>query len=730
MVIRVKLPNGQYGNFPDDMPHDQIETVLRKQFPVENPYDLAPLKSPSEWYANAPKKGIASIPSDIGESLSNMGGNLSESLSNLLPELFESGAQVATNPGRALKNIGAGLGDVLTGSFNAPYNVAQYLKGKDIPYFNKAADYVPHIPDLGMNKRLELEESQPGDALLRMAASFAPFSKIGAINNGARELAKKGLSGGLYGVTQNQNPIETAILGPITEGVFKAGSIAANKIPSAVERVKNVRDYGKLQEYIEKLKTNESLLNEPVNNLESELIQSKKEAHNKFGKTTPEALTYGAEMAARKIDDLHSELNELTQEKSKLGIPEHLTPEKIKADIISPSEQAINESKQSIDRYLNKNGEHATDISKQLHSRSQSIENYWKSSYGQLKNDLKESEFHMADLPTYELDVASIIENIKHGKNSNMKDIFPIMNSEIHGLMDKAPTPKDITADDFLTKYQSFRDARYDLLQRAKNERDSVSRRALFKAYEESKPLEASIKNTLEEGLGDYRPEFERINEGYSRQIYPLRENPLIQKAKEGTPIDNAMKQARGFDEGSELVRELIKQDPELSRNVLGQEYANKHHELLNPDATSAQYIYENPELVDLLKIHEEAKSTHEKALDLHKNSEQYKKFGETESKIKSKISKLDKNINSFKEHAEKINRHESNLEQQKKLNLSEKIKIENEKKIIQDKIKRAEKDKGYLTGKLSKLIKYSAAIAISGVAGNELSKAMKNIFK
>lgn len=56
MVIRVKLPNGQYGNFPDDMPHDQIETVLRKQFPVENPYDLAPLKSPSEWYANAPKK--------------------------------------------------------------------------------------------------------------------------------------------------------------------------------------------------------------------------------------------------------------------------------------------------------------------------------------------------------------------------------------------------------------------------------------------------------------------------------------------------------------------------------------------------------------------------------------------------------------------------------------------------------------------------------------------------
>ncbi len=33
MTIRVKLPNGQYGQFPDDMPHDQIEAVLKKQFP-------------------------------------------------------------------------------------------------------------------------------------------------------------------------------------------------------------------------------------------------------------------------------------------------------------------------------------------------------------------------------------------------------------------------------------------------------------------------------------------------------------------------------------------------------------------------------------------------------------------------------------------------------------------------------------------------------------------------
>lgn len=33
MTIRVKLPNGKYGQFPDDTPHEQIESVLRKQFP-------------------------------------------------------------------------------------------------------------------------------------------------------------------------------------------------------------------------------------------------------------------------------------------------------------------------------------------------------------------------------------------------------------------------------------------------------------------------------------------------------------------------------------------------------------------------------------------------------------------------------------------------------------------------------------------------------------------------
>ena len=32
MPIQVKLPNGQIGSFPDDMPHEQIEAVLQKQF--------------------------------------------------------------------------------------------------------------------------------------------------------------------------------------------------------------------------------------------------------------------------------------------------------------------------------------------------------------------------------------------------------------------------------------------------------------------------------------------------------------------------------------------------------------------------------------------------------------------------------------------------------------------------------------------------------------------------
>ena len=143
MAIRIKLPNGQYGNFPDDMPHDQIEAVLQKQFPVQ----------PQE-----PE----------------------QSFLNKLP-----------------RNIGAGALQGLTGLINIPYNIAQMLPsqkrsdsyetalGESLRATN--AERIPHIPQYDYTKMLGIK-GQPttSDEAIQLATELA--LPVG----GAGKLAAKG----------------------------------------------------------------------------------------------------------------------------------------------------------------------------------------------------------------------------------------------------------------------------------------------------------------------------------------------------------------------------------------------------------------------------------------------------------------------------------------------------------------------------------------------------------
>lgn len=134
MAIRVKLPNGQYGSFPDDMPHDQIESVLQKQFPQQ---PVAPEQS-------------------FGEKL--------------------------------LPNIGAGIAKGVTGLANIPYDIAKMAGGaqrKD-PYEQQLmqalgeqqqqpnAERIPHFGEHNYAKMLGMTgEPTAADEAIQMGTEFA-----------------------------------------------------------------------------------------------------------------------------------------------------------------------------------------------------------------------------------------------------------------------------------------------------------------------------------------------------------------------------------------------------------------------------------------------------------------------------------------------------------------------------------------------------------------------------
>jgi hypothetical protein len=243
------------------------------------------------------------------------------------------------------------------------------------------------------------------------------------------------------------------------------------------------------------------------------------------------------------------------------------------------------------------------------------------------------------------------LKNIKDLEVINGKFVIkgqPEVSADLQAIIDKAPKPTDVSADDFLTKYQDFRDARYELSQRAKDSPTAMERKQARLAYNESKPIEDTVKKALYEGLGEHRPEFERINKGYSEQIYPLRANSVMKKALKGKLGPNTIEDLIGNGEGQELMRDLIKQDPELLRNILGQRYASKPEALHNIDEATAEYLYEMPELKKI--IDEQKKIVSDKLIAVAKAKEtknislQRKVAFETEAKeLRKRLDRIEK---------------------------------------------------------------------------------------
>lgn len=335
-----------------------------------------------------------------------------------------------------------------------------------------------------------------------------------------------------------------------------------------------------------------------------------------------------------------------------------------------------NQANLDIGKHLNKGANHAVKLAAGIGHRLGNIENYWKGSYKNLKDTLKNSEFKMQDLPQYNNDIEHVIKNIKDLKIVDGKFVIanePEVSSQLQSIISKAPTSEDVSASDFLSKYQDFRDARYNLLQQAKTATTSAERRALFKAYEDSKPIEETVSKALNEGLGPHKAEFQRVNEGYSKQVYPLRGNKVAKKALGGKVGPNTIEDLAGNGEGQELMREIVKQDPELLRNIIGQRYASKPELLKDIDETTLDYLHEMPELQTIMS--------------------------ENENKILQQL--------------EKVNA----IKSKKEISLKEKIHLENQAKELKQKLARVRKDISKIWRGTKKAATYGTALYLGGSA-------------
>lgn len=199
MVIRVKLPNGQYGKFPDGTPHEQIESVIQKQFPptgqqseiVSAPFNERETQKPA---VSEEPKGWKGLTYDAVENLRNafrsgVGfiGRTPENIKGIKQEFKD-------NPLKEAGHIAGQLAVSLAESGKGLANLALLpLQDKTLQKLTGGKVGNIQIPETtGLQNLLGLQSDKKGDELIKTLPDIAGLTYGGTslIGKGFRKLNK------------------------------------------------------------------------------------------------------------------------------------------------------------------------------------------------------------------------------------------------------------------------------------------------------------------------------------------------------------------------------------------------------------------------------------------------------------------------------------------------------------------------------------------------------------
>lgn len=189
MAIRVKLPNGEIGEFPDDMSHEDIESVLQKQFPPEQQSEIA--ATPFNESQQQPEEKIdsKSVMSDLVHGLGKalrQGTDFAVKTPGMITSLAK---HLKEHPLSALKHdtgqLLAGAGDTAKDVANTGLSLGSWaLKqldpvGSSLMERSGKSIEAPQIPeDTGVEKFLGLEPTQKEDRLIRAIPEIYGAGKL------------------------------------------------------------------------------------------------------------------------------------------------------------------------------------------------------------------------------------------------------------------------------------------------------------------------------------------------------------------------------------------------------------------------------------------------------------------------------------------------------------------------------------------------------------------------
>ncbi len=218
---------------------------LRQQYPQFNDWSDARILRAMARKNAAQNKPEAQGLEGIGEDVSNSLQQLPDAALNIIPGLVSgagaAGKNVLQHPLRSALNIGAGVGEGAVALGNLPGNIMDYLAKKGI-VSQERADKTLHIPDLGIEKRLGLDNPDEGNKFLRMVSSLLVPGKLAKALVPERAVAPVAV--GSLAAGENQDPLQASLLAYAGDrairgvpGASKKAIDTAKSLPQAISQI-------------------------------------------------------------------------------------------------------------------------------------------------------------------------------------------------------------------------------------------------------------------------------------------------------------------------------------------------------------------------------------------------------------------------------------------------------------------------------------------------------------
>lgn len=534
------------------------------------------------------------------------------------------------------------------------------------------------------------------------------------------------------------------LLGSLTDSIKNIYK-GVKDIPSKIRQPKNIQtELSDYENELEKYK-NEKEISDTESELSKHSLDSIKSLlAERFGSASPESLARKIHESKQKITELEP-FSKRPQQQIENVLPsatgENLIPE-AKAQLESRQAHE-NKLTEDLSKTFGKGEEHRINLARRVNPVIEAKQNEIGSEYDAIENRAKQNNIEVPKSRNYE-SIVSDINNLINDENIDSPEIIKIAEE-----LKTSGKNNLIPADELLSRYRTLRRIGQETRHSSYGKNEDERRRLINLSEKIS-----GVVDNIGEYLEDYLPDLRKVNARYKNEIAPLFKSNFYHAILKGEAPSDMIRQLGKEPHikksnpnkvtGTKILNEIIQNDPESIRLLLGERYSEHPERIHNWNQGTERYLNLHPEIQELAEQHRASQyetqnartqldEATQKKSDLDIESKRVNKSYEISKKEElerreshKEISRLSDEIRDQEDALKKLNdeskKHTNNLKE--KINIGKKI----SKK--QESIKKLKSDLKHAKSVRDKLVRKSAIIGTSllgtGIVTSKIRKLLQ----